>query len=57
MQLKCGAQYTSKFEGMITDTNLAADNERSFQDWMRTEGKQVGLDFSVQVLTTGFWPR
>ena len=56
LKLKCGAQFTSKFEGMINDTNLAGDAAAAFQEWLRSERAGLGLEVHVQVLTTGFWP-
>lgn len=31
LKLKCGAQFTSKFEGMVTDMSMAVDNQSLFQ--------------------------
>jgi len=58
LKLKCGAQFTSKLEGMITDLSIASETEKDFQTWLadREEKKDLGLDFHVTVLTTGFWP-
>eukprot|EP00929_Paragymnodinium_shiwhaense_P111801 TRINITY_DN80084_c0_g1_i1.p1 TRINITY_DN80084_c0_g1~~TRINITY_DN80084_c0_g1_i1.p1 ORF type:complete len:756 (+),score=239.54 TRINITY_DN80084_c0_g1_i1:109-2376(+) len=60
LKMKCGANFTSKLEGMITDLSLAADLQKDFREHMENlpEGKQAlgGIDFSVTVLTTGFWP-
>mmetsp|Transcript_20406 Transcript_20406/g.49633 ORF Transcript_20406/g.49633 Transcript_20406/m.49633 type:complete len:758 (-) Transcript_20406:1630-3903(-) len=60
LKLKCGAQFTSKLEGMITDLSLAAETQREFQDHCnQLNDKNAalgGIDFQVQVLTTGYWP-
>jgi cullin 1 len=56
LKLKCGAQFTSKFEGMMNDMNLGADTTALFEQWMLTERASCGFEMSVQVLTTGFWP-
>mmetsp|Transcript_20177 Transcript_20177/g.47032 ORF Transcript_20177/g.47032 Transcript_20177/m.47032 type:complete len:754 (+) Transcript_20177:60-2321(+) len=60
LKMKCGAQFTSKLEGMITDLSLAADLTKDFREHcdQLPEGKNAlgGIDFNVQVLTTGFWP-
>eukprot|EP00927_Polykrikos_kofoidii_P041123 TRINITY_DN3503_c0_g2_i1.p1 TRINITY_DN3503_c0_g2~~TRINITY_DN3503_c0_g2_i1.p1 ORF type:complete len:760 (+),score=180.57 TRINITY_DN3503_c0_g2_i1:98-2377(+) len=60
LKMKCGAQYTSKLEGMITDLSLAADYQKAFKEHCEQlpEGKSAlsGIDFNVTVLTTGFWP-
>lgn len=60
LKMKCGAQFTSKLEGMITDLSLAGEFQKNFRDYCEQlpDGKAVlgGIDFSVTVLTTGFWP-
>jgi len=61
LKMKCGAQFTSKLEGMINDLTLATDLQKEFRehcDNLNPESKQAlgGIDFSVTVLTTGFWP-
>lgn len=60
LKMKCGAQFTSKLEGMITDLSLASDQQKNFRDYCEQlpESKAAlgGIDFSVTVLTTGFWP-
>lgn len=59
LKMKCGAQFTSKLEGMITDLSLAADLQKDFREHCDgLEGKTAlgGIDFNVTVLTTGFWP-
>lgn len=60
LKMKCGAQFTSKLEGMITDLSLAADLQKDFREHcdQLPEGKTAlgGIDFNVTVLTTGFWP-
>merc|ERR1712118_530298 len=59
LKMKCGAQFTSKLEGMITDLSLAADIQKSFREHMdniNAKESLSGMDFSVTVLTTGFWP-
>lgn len=60
LKMKCGAQFTSKLEGMITDLTLATDLQKDFREHCEQlpEGKTAlgGIDFNVTVLTTGFWP-
>lgn len=60
LKMKCGAQFTSKLEGMITDLSLASDLQKDFREHcdQLSEGRSAlgGIDFSVTVLTTGFWP-
>lgn len=63
MKMQCGAQFTSKLEGMLNDFNLAADMQVEYdtyhKDWCANhpEASAVkGIAFSVTVLTAGFWP-
>ena len=53
LKLKCGAQFCSKLEGMLSDMRIASETQRDFRDSMINCGE---FDFSVLVLTTGFWP-
>lgn len=57
LKQQCGGQFTSKMEGMVTDLTLARENQTSFEDYLH-ENTNVnpGLDLTVTVLTTGFWP-
>jgi len=60
LKMKCGAQFTSKLEGMITDLSLASELQKDFREHCEQlpEGRSAlgGVDFNVTVLTTGFWP-
>jgi cullin 1 len=60
LKMKCGAQFTSKLEGMINDLSLATDLQKEFRDHCDglPDGKGTlgGIDFSATVLTTGYWP-
>lgn len=56
LKQQCGAQFTSKMEGMVTDLQLARDKAAAFQEWKDRSGRQFAVDVSVTVLTTGFWP-
>ncbi|KAL0878309.1 hypothetical protein Bca101_028015 [Brassica carinata] len=49
-----GGQFTSKMEGMVTDMQLAKDHQTGFEEYIN--GKPKVVDFTVTVLTTGFWP-
>jgi cullin 1 len=54
---QCGAQFTSKMEGMVTDLQLARDTQQSFDAWLAIDdARRPEVDLSVTVLTTGFWP-
>jgi len=56
LKLRCGAQFTSKLEGMVTDMNLSSDMQSAFSEHLRDKEIKLETDLSVQVLTTGFWP-
>jgi len=57
LKQQCGGQFTSKMEGMVTDLTLARENQTQFEEYL-TANSQVnpGIDLTVTVLTTGFWP-
>ncbi|KAL9253635.1 Cullin-1-like protein [Drosera capensis] len=57
LKQQCGGQFTSKMEGMVTDLTLAKDNQSSFEEYLSSNPHtSAGLDLTVTVLTTGFWP-
>lgn len=56
LKMRCGASFTSKLEGMITDKNLSEDLQMKFREYVKTRNANLDIDFSPQVLTTGFWP-
>jgi len=56
LKLRCGAQFTSKLEGMVTDMNLSSDMQSAFSDHLGEKEVKLETDLTVQVLTTGFWP-
>ncbi|KAI4349627.1 hypothetical protein L6164_010192 [Bauhinia variegata] len=57
LKQQCGGQFTSKMEGMVTDLTLARDNQTNFEEYLRDNpNTNPGIDLTVTVLTTGFWP-
>eukprot|EP00268_Persea_americana_P017604 TRINITY_DN184_c0_g1_i6.p1 TRINITY_DN184_c0_g1~~TRINITY_DN184_c0_g1_i6.p1 ORF type:complete len:769 (-),score=156.54 TRINITY_DN184_c0_g1_i6:511-2817(-) len=57
LKQQCGGQFTSKMEGMVTDLTLARENQASFEEYMANNPHaSPGIDLTVTVLTTGFWP-
>ncbi|PPR95983.1 hypothetical protein GOBAR_AA24689 [Gossypium barbadense] len=57
LKQQCGGQFTSKMEGMVTDLTLARENQANFEDYFRSNSAaHPGIDLTVTVLTTGFWP-
>lgn len=58
----CGAEFTSKMEGMLTDLTLSKENQNLWKEYLREkykeeDGKPGGIDFNVTILTTGLWPK
>nr|CAD1828429.1 unnamed protein product [Ananas comosus var. bracteatus] len=57
LKQQCGGQFTSKMEGMVTDLTLARENQSSFEEYLNSNPlANPGIDLTVTVLTTGFWP-
>jgi len=64
LKQQCGAQFTSKMEGMVTDLALAREKQAVFQAWRANKrggdtpeaAALGGMDLSVTLLTTGYWP-
>lgn len=57
LKQQCGGQFTSKMEGMVTDLTLARENQTNFEEYLSTNSNaNPGIDLTVTVLTTGFWP-
>ncbi|CAL5198854.1 unnamed protein product [Lathyrus oleraceus] len=57
LKQQCGGQFTSKMEGMVTDLTLAKENQTSFEEYLNNNpNADPGIDLTVTVLTTGFWP-
>ena len=54
LKVQCGTHFTSKMEGMLADLAVGVDQRNEFEAKMKQQ--ETKLDFSVQVLTTGFWP-
>ena len=45
-----------QMEGMVTDLQLAREKQADFDRWKRDNNRQLPVEMSVTVLTTGFWP-
>ena len=57
LKLRCGAQFTSKLEGMVNDMRSASDHVVEFKHFLTQRRLHLdGIDFTVQTLSTGFWP-
>jgi hypothetical protein len=40
-------------EGMVTDLALAREKQQNFEEWKKQNERQLPIDISVTVLTTG----
>ncbi|XP_046402538.1 cullin-3 isoform X1 [Ischnura elegans] len=57
LKTECGCQFTSKLEGMFKDMTVSNTIMEEFKEHVMTSGTNLhGVDLSVRVLTTGFWP-
>ena len=56
LKLICGTQFTSKLEGVICDLSIGKDHLEKFKTFQKNGENQNEIDFTVQVLTTGYWP-
>merc|ERR1712032_1627578 len=57
MGSECGCQFTSKLEGMFKDMTLSNTVNEEFRVHLNNTSTNLnGVDMSVRVLTTGFWP-
>ena len=57
LKSECGCQFTSKLEGMFKDMTLSNSVNEEFRGHLMNTNKNLGgVDLTVRVLTTGFWP-
>ncbi|XP_028043215.1 cullin-3-A [Bombyx mandarina] len=57
LKTECGCQFTSKLEGMFKDMTVSNTIMDEFKEHVLSSGLNLyGVDLSVRVLTTGFWP-
>ncbi|CAG5022039.1 unnamed protein product [Parnassius apollo] len=57
LKTECGCQFTSKLEGMFKDMTVSNTIMDEFKEHVLSSGTNLhGVDLSVRVLTTGFWP-
>eukprot|EP00485_Elphidium_margaritaceum_P010875 CAMPEP_0202690706 /NCGR_PEP_ID=MMETSP1385-20130828/5620_1 /ASSEMBLY_ACC=CAM_ASM_000861 /TAXON_ID=933848 /ORGANISM="Elphidium margaritaceum" /LENGTH=784 /DNA_ID=CAMNT_0049345997 /DNA_START=27 /DNA_END=2381 /DNA_ORIENTATION=+ len=58
LKLRCGAQFTSKLDGMIKDIGRSRDHELNFSRFLskHKKNKPFAYEFNCKVLTSGFWP-
>ncbi|KAJ2992721.1 Cullin-4B [Globomyces sp. JEL0801] len=53
---KCGADFTSKLEGMFKDMALSKEIMASFQQSPKYTDQLGSAEFNVNILTSGYWP-
>ncbi|KAI3917635.1 hypothetical protein MKW98_021397 [Papaver atlanticum] len=57
LKQQCGAQFTSKMEGMVNDLEIARETQTNYEEYTNNNDyAHPGIDFNVTVLTAGFWP-
>ncbi|KAJ0802147.1 putative cullin protein, neddylation [Helianthus annuus] len=57
MKQHFGGHFTSKIEGMFTDLALAKEHQSHFEEYLSDNSNvSPGIDLTVTVLTTSFWP-
>ncbi|XP_043232481.1 cullin-3-like [Amphibalanus amphitrite] len=57
LRTECGCQFTSKLEGMFKDITVSNTIMEEFKQHIQSGGANpFGVDLTVRVLTTGFWP-
>lgn len=55
----CGFEYTNKLQRMFQDMQISKDLNDAYKVWNNdnpANGNAAGVDFTVQVLGTSFWP-
>ena len=50
MQQACGYEFTNKLHRMFTDVNLSNDLNGKFAEYVKSDGTDLGLTFSIMVL-------
>ncbi|KAK6495673.1 hypothetical protein TWF481_002721 [Arthrobotrys musiformis] len=60
LKFMCGFEYTNKLQRMFQDMQTSKDLNDSYKEWMNDnldkESLKMATDFSIQVLSTSFWP-
>ncbi|CAH1102341.1 unnamed protein product [Psylliodes chrysocephalus] len=52
----CGFEYTSKLQRMFQDIGVSKDLNEQFRNHLVKSNESLGIDFSIQVLSSGSWP-
>uniref|UniRef100_A0A1S4JUW8 Cullin family profile domain-containing protein n=1 Tax=Culex quinquefasciatus TaxID=7176 RepID=A0A1S4JUW8_CULQU len=57
LKTECGCQFTSKLEGMFKDMSVSNTVMEEFKNHISNDPSALdGVELSVRILTTGFWP-
>ncbi|BFF94863.1 cullin-3-A [Drosophila madeirensis] len=57
LKTECGCQFTSKLEGMFKDMSVSNTIMDEFKNYVNNNNLSlVGVELTVRILTTGFWP-
>ncbi|MEQ2305844.1 Cullin-3, partial [Ameca splendens] len=57
LKTECGCQFTSKLEGMFRDMSISNTTMDEFRQYIQSISASLsGVDLTVRVLTTGYWP-
>ncbi|CAG2171181.1 unnamed protein product [Oppiella nova] len=52
----CGYEFTSKLHRMFTDIKVSDDLNNNFNDYLRQNTLELGINFNIYVLQAGAWP-
>lgn len=52
----CGFEYTSKLQRMFQDIGVSKDLNEQFRNHLLKSNELLGVDFTIQVLSSGSWP-
>lgn len=56
LKQQCGANFTNKMEGMVSDLISAREKEQDFVLWLERNNVSLENEMNVTVLTSGHWP-
>ncbi|XP_030383867.1 cullin-3 isoform X2 [Scaptodrosophila lebanonensis] len=57
LKTECGCQFTSKLEGMFKDMSVSNTIMDEFKSFVNNNNLSLsGVELTVRILTTGFWP-
>ncbi|XP_037957132.1 cullin-3 isoform X2 [Teleopsis dalmanni] len=57
LKTECGCQFTSKLEGMFKDMSVSNTIMEEFKSYVNNNNLSLsGVELTVRILTTGFWP-